>query len=82
MDKPVRDRKPIITDEFVVAYTCQSIKEQKITDNCIEKIGSVFWLWDQEALKIPKDVFEDNGIKLSNDKDVVTLQVESLLRKL
>lgn len=77
-----RDFKPIIKQEDILVYTCQSPKLTELKKNWIEEIGENFGLPKKEALKIPKRAFEKYGIRLSKNQDVVTLQAESLLKKL
>ena len=67
------------TDKGVIHYTCNSPKQEVLSELGIITMGDRFGIDPKEVLLIPDELFEKKGIKEGNRG---TVEAENLLRQL
>jgi len=64
-------------------YTCNAPENPVLTRNGIQTIGDQFNCQDpREVLLIPQSLYEQYGLPIKNDPIILSLQSETLLRRL
>jgi len=73
----------INSENQIIHYTCNSPSDKVLDKNNIEKIGDSFGCVNSnEVLKIPLGLHTKKGFLNISDKEILTLDLEKLLRDL
>lgn len=71
-----------LSNGSVFHYTCNAPSQKVLDDYGISAIGGGFDRDAREFLLIPSEVFEKKGIPIPEDKNILTIEAENLLRRL
>ena len=70
------------SEEKIIHYTCNAPKEDVLNKNNILPIGEKFNSDNREILEIPLSIYNKHGFSEINDKNILKINSELLMRKL
>ena len=72
----------ILQGGAIYHYTCNAPSQEVLDSYGISAVGHIYGRDSREVLIIPPIIFEEQGIPISQDEDVLTINAENLVRRL
>ena len=72
----------ILQGGAIYHYTCNASSKEILDSYGISAVGDIYGRDPREVLIIPPNVFEEQGIPISQDESVLIINAENLSRRL